>query len=411
MRALALEIAGKRAMVGVLPTILQAANDPNESVRLAAITAMGTTIDMEELSILTRRLDAATAPSESAAVRNALKVACKRMPDEDACARELVALVDKASPGVRCFLLELLRATGSAEAIKVLVAAANDASETVQDAATQALGEWMTADAAPSLLELAKSHPNEKFRGRALRGYLRIARQMGLPPERQLAMCLEAWPLAQRDKERKLILDLWKQLPPPVTASAALPLFDGKTFSGWDRESGELFRIEDGAIVVGTLNKAIAQNEFIATTVDFANFDLRLKFKLVGKDINAGVQFRSRRVPNSSEMIGYQADLGPAGIWGPRAFWGDLYDESRRNRKLAEADQNALVGILKPEDWNEYRIRCEARRIQIWVNGHQTVDYTEPDETIEQNGLIGLQIHTGPPSEAWYKDVIIRPLP
>ena len=39
-----------------------------------------------------------------------------------------------------------------------------------------------------------------------------------------------------------------------------------------------------------------------------------------------------------------------------------------------------------------------------------TVDYTEPDEAIEQRGLIGLQIHAGPPSEAWYKDVTIQEL-
>ena len=66
--------------------------------------------------------------------------------------------------------------------------------------------------------------------------------------------------------------------------------------------------------------------------------------------------------------------------------------------------------VLKPDDWNEFVIRCEGNRVQISLNGHQTVDYTEPDETIEQRGLIGLQIHGGPPSEAWYKDVRIKEL-
>ena len=49
-------------------------------------------------------------------------------------------------------------------------------------------------------------------------------------------------------------------------------------------------------------------------------------------------------------------------------------------------------------------------RATIWINGQQTVDYTEPDESIEQTGLIGLQIHGGPPTEAWYKEVRIREL-
>jgi hypothetical protein len=102
-------------------------------------------------------------------------------------------------------------------------------------------------------------------------------------------------------------------------------------------------------------------------------------------------------------MIGYQADLG-------QNYWGALYDESRRRKILAEPDKAELAKVLKRDDWNEYVIRCQGRHIQLWINGLKTVDYTEPDETLEQNGLIGLQIHGGPPSEAWYKDIVIRPL-
>ncbi len=46
--------------------------------------------------------------------------------------------------------------------------------------------------------------------------------------------------------------------------------------------------------------------------------------------------------------------------------------------------------------------------MRLWINGLQTVDYTEADDKIEQKGLIGLQIHGGPPSQVWYKDVEIR---
>jgi len=70
-----------------------------------------------------------------------------------------------------------------------------------------------------------------------------------------------------------------------------------------------------------------------------------------------------------------------------------------------------LRQVLRPNDWNEYVIRCVGRRIQLWMNGYQTVDYTEPDESIEQAGVIGLQIHGGPPTEAWYKDIKIRVIP
>jgi hypothetical protein len=89
-------------------------------------------------------------------------------------------------------------------------------------------------------------------------------------------------------------------------------------------------------------------------------------------------------------------------------YWGSLYDESRRNKTLAGPDPEELKKVLKPDDWNDYVIRCEGRHIQLWLNGLKTVDYTEADEKLEQRGLIGLQIHGGPASEAWYKDIEIR---
>jgi hypothetical protein len=48
--------------------------------------------------------------------------------------------------------------------------------------------------------------------------------------------------------------------------------------------------------------------------------------------------------------------------------------------------------------------------VQIWVNGLATVDYTEPDPSVARRGVIGLQIHGGPPAEAAYKEIRIREL-
>lgn len=180
------------------------------------------------------------------------------------------------------------------------------------------------------------------------------------------------------------------------------PLFDGRSFDGWEGNL-EIFRIEDGAIVGGTLEKRVARNEFLCTQDEFGDFELRLKFKVIGKGANAGVQFRSRRIPNHHEVRGYQADLGDG-------WWGSLYDESRRNKILVAADKSVVKSALKQGDWNDYTIRCQGPRIQLWINGTATVDYTEPDGKIEQSGLIGLQIHGGPPSEAWYKDIRIKKL-
>jgi hypothetical protein len=192
----------------------------------------------------------------------------------------------------------------------------------------------------------------------------------------------------------------------PLAEEGFRSLFDGKTFTGWEGNL-DAFRVDDGAIVGGSLKERVPRNEFFCTKKEFADFELRLKFKLLGKGANAGVQIRSRRAAKDSthphEMIGYQADLG-------EGWWGCLYDESRRRKVLAGPPKEDRSKIVKPDDWNEYRILCQGRRIQLWINGHQTVDYTEPDEAIPQEGLIGLQVHGGPPSEAHYKEISVKEL-
>ena len=179
-----------------------------------------------------------------------------------------------------------------------------------------------------------------------------------------------------------------------------VPLFDGKTFNGWEGNL-KLFRIQDGAIVGGTLEEKIVRNEFLCTEKTYGDFELRLKVKLLGGDkANAGVQFRTRRIPNHHEVSGYQADMGTG-------WWGALYDESRRNKVLKGPDQAKMKDVVKPDDWNDYVIKAESKRIQLSLNGVQTVDYTEEDPSIAPAGVICVQIHSGPPSEAWYKDITI----
>jgi hypothetical protein len=63
-----------------------------------------------------------------------------------------------------------------------------------------------------------------------------------------------------------------------------------------------------------------------------------------------------------------------------------------------------------PDDWNDYEIRVEGRRIRLYINGHPTVDYTEPDESIPQSGIIGLQIHGGGKAEVSYRDITLEKL-
>ena len=202
-----------------------------------------------------------------------------------------------------------------------------------------------------------------------------------------------------------------------LTAHAGpVPLFDGKTFTGWEGDIGTVWRIEDGALVAGSLEKKQEKNNFLATTKKYGDFELTLKWKLEGTEgfVNGGVQFRTERIPNHHEVSGYQADLG-------KGYDGALYDESRRKKMLAQPSPEVLAKAQKPlGEWNDYRIRAEGNRIQIWLNGVQTVDYTETQGVvlqdgksmvIEPTGIIAVQIHGGATSIVRYKDLMIEELP
>ena len=177
-------------------------------------------------------------------------------------------------------------------------------------------------------------------------------------------------------------------------------IFDGRTLEGWDGDAS-VFRVEQESIIGGQLKDKIPHNFFLSSKEEYSDFELTLEFRLIGEGTNAGVQLRSKRIPDHHEMIGYQADLG-------QNYWGALYDESRRNKILAAPKKEELDKVLKRDDWNKYRILCEGRHIQLWINDFKTVDYTEADVAIEQKGLIALQIHGGPPGEAHYRNIRIR---
>src|SRR5260370_18191714 len=117
------------------------------------------------------------------------------------------------------------------------------------------------------------------------------------------------------------------------SAGGAQLICDGETFKGWEGDTNKTWRIEAGAFVGGSLTEAVPHNEFLCTRRSYTNFVLRVKFKLTGKDgfINGGVQFRSRRGPNHYEVSGYHADIG-------EGWWGFLYAESRRNKRLGKFD-------------------------------------------------------------------------
>ncbi|MHA4741036.1 3-keto-disaccharide hydrolase [Dyadobacter sp. MSC1_007] len=191
-----------------------------------------------------------------------------------------------------------------------------------------------------------------------------------------------------------------------IPAKTPVSLFDGKSFQGWEGDTIKTWKIENGALVGGSLQETVPHNEFLATRKEYSNYILKVKFKLTGTEgfINTGVQFHSVRAKSPAyEMIGYQADLGDK-------YWASLYDESRRNKTLIAPDSALVEKIVKRNDWNDYEIRSQNGHIQLFLNGTKTVDYTEPDKSIPQKGLIALQIHGGGKAKVYYKDIFIEEL-
>lgn len=181
-------------------------------------------------------------------------------------------------------------------------------------------------------------------------------------------------------------------------------IFNGKNFDGWEGDTTQIWRIENGEIIGGSLTETVAHNEFLCTTKTYDDFILNLKIKLTGDEgfINSGIQFRSVRLKEPPyEMQGYQADFG-------ENYWAGLYDESRRDSTLIAPDSAQVLGWVKVNDWNDYTVHAEGRRIRLYLNGHQTIDYTEADESIPQKGLIGLQIHGGGRAQVAFRDMTIR---
>ena len=192
---------------------------------------------------------------------------------------------------------------------------------------------------------------------------------------------------------------------PPKT-DKAVALFDGASFNGWEGDLN-FFRIEDQAIVAGSMEEKIPTNKFLCTERTYGDFELSLSVKFPTTNNNGGIQIRSERIPDHHEVIGYQVDVGYS---GGKPVWASIYDESRRNRFIAEAPADRIHTLLREEGYNDYNIRCKGPSIQVWFNGEQVVDYTEEDTEIAKEGIICVQIHSGPPSEAWYKDLMIREL-
>ena len=223
----AIAIASSRRIVSATPALLRLADKKDTAIRRSAIEALGRTATLDHLPGMIELTIETLAFEDSASVQKALKSACVRMPQEP-CAKELALAMSAAQPAARVVLLEQLAAVGGTTGLRSVVAAAKSDDDAMQDTATRLLGQWLTADAAPAMHDLSKTLTNGKYRTRALRGYIRIARQLNRTIDERMEVCRNALAITDRNDERTLVLDVLRRHPSPAGLQLARPLLENE---------------------------------------------------------------------------------------------------------------------------------------------------------------------------------------
>lgn len=215
-----IELVGQRR-ISATPALLKALDSSDKGVRSAALVALGETVDLKGLSILISQVMAAKSEEDGTTATQALKSASVRMPDQDACVTELAAAMEKAPAATKVTLLEIIAEVGGAKALKTLGSSAKSNDPVQQDAASRVLGKWNNVDAAPVLIDLAKTGPAQ-YRVRSLRGYIGLVRKFAMPDKQRAEMAQTAFDTSTQAAEQKLVLDVCKLHANPETLKVVI---------------------------------------------------------------------------------------------------------------------------------------------------------------------------------------------
>jgi len=207
-------------------------------------------------------------------------------------------------------------------------------------------------------------------------------------------------------------------------------IFDG-TLKNWDGDPA-LWKAENGMLVGETTEKtALKENSFIIWRGgEPADFELKVELKM--SSTNSGIQIRSQHLPAGSEGVvgkwvlkGYQADIDFT-----NQFTGMFYEERGRGflmrrgqtvyiapdtskRVIGNLERNAdeLKALIKPGDWNHVHVIARGNMLVNIVNGHVMAVVIDDDPKGRAlKGLLGFQIHTGPPMRIEFRNIYLKTL-
>ena len=204
-----------------------------------------------------------------------------------------------------------------------------------------------------------------------------------------------------------------------------VPIFNGTSLDGWDGDP-RYWRVEDHEIV-GEVTPAtlLKQNNFLIWRGGKpANFELKAEFRISAQG-NSGINYRSEESPGTKYLLrGYQADID-----GGNKYTGQNYEERGRTflaprgtityvatgqkpaiiANLGSADE--LKAFVKNGDWNEYHLIVRGNMLLHILNGHVMCEVVDDDtEHRKMSGLIGVQVHVGPPMKIEYRSFLLKTL-
>jgi hypothetical protein len=205
-------------------------------------------------------------------------------------------------------------------------------------------------------------------------------------------------------------------------------IFDGKTLDGWEGDP-KYWQVADG-LMTGqiTPETVIKSNTFIIWRGgEPENFELKVDYRITSGG-NSGVNYRSIVVPdkvtptNRFAMRGYQCDID-----GQNRYTGNNYEEKGRlflavrgqvthvtgTRPpviLSSLGDNQELGALIRTDWNSVHIEARDNVAMHSINGRLMTTVIDDDPNRMRKGLIGVQVHVGPPMKVEYRNWRIRVL-
>ena len=201
--------------------------------------------------------------------------------------------------------------------------------------------------------------------------------------------------------------------------SISIALFNGKNLNNWNGDT-RVWSVEGGSIVGRTTDEVkIDKNTFLIHEAEFSDFELTLKYKIIGG--NSGIQYRARVLDKTAFVVGgYQADM-EAGI----QYSGILYEENGRGILAKRGEQlvideegektieqfeksENIQSIINQDQWNTYRIVANGNHLQHYINEVKTVDVVDKELNKKSGkGIIALQVHKGPNMVVYFKDINI----